>query len=96
MIIEEFRKTVSKNNPQQLLDYAIRLIDIEDSKKRMIIYARNKSAYDILMLHFSQLYTIAQNRPKPSRLPFKTIYREKNNSFIIERNLACIGIFKII
>lgn len=42
MLIKEFRKTVSTDNPQQVLDYAIRMIDIDDSKKRMIIYARGK------------------------------------------------------
>lgn len=39
------------------------------------------------MIHFLQLYTTAQNRPKPSRLPFKTIYREEKKILIIERNL---------
>jgi hypothetical protein len=87
LVIKESQITVSTDNPQKALNYAVGEIHMDDSRDKIRVFIRSDLNFDRIVGVLSELYKIKDKYFAFPEVPFNTKCHKKSKSFIFEKDI---------
>jgi hypothetical protein len=87
IVIKESQITVSKDNPQKVLNYAVGEIHMDESRDKIRVFIRSDLNFDRIVGVLTELYKIKDKYLAFPEVPFNTKFYKKSKSFTFERDI---------
>jgi hypothetical protein len=87
LVIKETQTTISKDNSQKILSYAVCEIHIDDSKTKIRVFIRTELNFERILGVLNQLYEVKDKYLAFPKVPFNTKCHKKSKSFTFEYDI---------